>query len=184
MTKLSTAAWIAHELGLAASFGGQLFGRTAFNKNLDAISSEAERGKMLNKTWNRYNAVNALSFGTAAVTWFVGRAGISGEAIDEEARGLVLTKDALMVASLLTGLASVVSGARLSRVAPDGAVPIKTGSEPSAQTPDEAASLLRTVNTLGSVSLGLLGSVIAVTTILSQKAGQSTKWSAVSRFLP
>lgn len=184
MTKISTAAWIAHELGLAAAFGGQLFGRTAFNRNLGAVSSEEERGKMLNQTWNRYNVVNAVSVGTAAVTWFFGRAGISGESIDEEARGLVLTKDALMVASILTGLASMVSGLRLSRLAPDGAVPIKSGSEPSARTPDEAASLLRTVNTLGSVSLGLLGSIIAVSTILSMKAGKSTKWSAVSRFLP
>jgi hypothetical protein len=184
MTKISTAAWIAHELGLAAAFGGQLFGRTAFNRNLGAVSSEEERGKMLNQTWNRYNVVNAVSVGTAAVTWFFGRAGISGESIDEEARGLVLTKDALMVASILTGLASMVSGLRLSRLAPDGAVPIKSGSEPSARTPDEASSLLRTVNTLGSVSLGLLGSIIAVSTILSMKAGKSTKWSAVSRFLP
>lgn len=184
MTKLTTAAWIAHELGLAAAFGGQLFGRTAFNQNLDAIGSEAERGKVLNKTWNRYNTVNAVSVGTAAATWFVGRAGISGESIDDEARGLVLTKDALMAASILTGLASMVSGLRLSRLAPDGAVPIQSGSQPSAQTPEEAASLLRTVNTLGTVSLGLLGSIIAVSTILSMKAGESTKWSAVSRMLP
>jgi hypothetical protein len=34
------------------------------------------------------------------------------------------------------------------------------------------------------VSLGLIASIIAVTTILSQKAGQSTRWSVVSRFLP
>jgi hypothetical protein len=34
------------------------------------------------------------------------------------------------------------------------------------------------------VSLGLIGSIIAITTILSQKAGQSTRWSALSRFLP
>ena len=184
MTKLSTAAWIAHELGLAASFGGQLFGKVALNPNLGVISSEAERGKMLNAAWNRYNAVNAVSMGTAAATWFVGRAGISGESIDEEARGLVLTKDALFVAAILTGLASMISGLRLSRLAPDGATPIQTGTQPSAQTPEEGASLLRTVNILGNVSLGLIGSIIAVSTILSMKAGESTRWSAVSRFLP
>lgn len=184
MTKLSTAAWIAHNLGLAASFGGQLFGRLALNPNLDVISSEAERGKVLNTVWNRYNVLNAASVGTAAATWFFGRAGISGESIDEEARGLVLTKDALFVASILTGLASIVSGLRLSRQAPDGATPVQTGSRPSAQTPEEAASLLRTVNTLGNVSLGLIGAIFVVTTILSMKAGKSTRWSAISRFLP
>jgi len=78
MAQLSTAAWVAHNLGLAACFGGQLFGKLALNPKLDALSSKTERGKMLNAAWNRYNVVNAVSLGTAAATWFVGRAGISG----------------------------------------------------------------------------------------------------------
>jgi hypothetical protein len=184
MAKLSTAAWVAHNLGLAACFGGQLFGKLAFNPELDTLSSKGERGKMLNAAWNRYNAVNAASLGTAAATWFFGRAGISGRAIDEDARNLVLAKDALFVASALTGLASIISGLRLTRQAPEGATPIQTGTEPAPETPEEAAGLLRTVNVLGNVSLGLIGSIIAITTILSQKAGQSTRWSALSRFLP
>jgi hypothetical protein len=184
MAKLTTAAWVAHNLGLAACFGGQLFGKLALNPKLDVLSAKDERGKMLNAAWNRYNAVNAVSLGTAAATWFIGRAGISGESIDEDARNLVLAKDALFVASALTGLASIISGLRLSRQAPDGATPIQTGTEPAPETPEEAAGLLRTVNVLGNVSLGLIASIIAVTTILSQKAGQSTRWSVVSRFLP
>jgi hypothetical protein len=175
MAQLSTAAWVAHYLGLAACFGGQLFGKLALNPKLDALSSKTERGKMLNAAWNRYNVVNAVSLGTAAATWFVGRAGISGESIDE---------DVLFVASILTGLASIISGLRLARQAPEGATPIQTGTEPTPETPEEAAGLLRTVNVLGNVSLGLIASIIEVTTILSQKAGQSARWSAVSRFLP
>jgi hypothetical protein len=184
MAKLSTAAWVAHNLGLAACFGGQLFGKLALNPKLDTLSSKEERGKMLNAAWNRYNAVNAASLGVAAATWFVGRAGISGRAIDDDARNLVLAQDALFVATALTGLASIISGVRLSRQAPEGATPIQTGTEPAPETPEEVVGLLRTVNVLGDVSLGLIGSIIAVTTILSQKAGQSTRWSAVSRFLP
>jgi hypothetical protein len=49
---------------------------------------------------------------------------------------------------------------------------------------DEAARLLRRVNILGNVNLAVLGSVIAVSTILSMKAGESTRWAAVSRLLP
>ena len=184
MAKLTTAAWVAHNLGLAACFGGQLFGKLALNPKLDVLSANDERGKMLNAAWNRYNAVNVISLGTAAATWFIGRAGISGESIDKDARNLVLAKDALFVASALTGLASIISGLRLSRQAPDGATPIQTGTEPAPETPEEAAGLLRTVNVLGNVSLGLIASIIAVTTILSQKAGQSTRWSVVSRLLP
>src|SRR5215217_5674955 len=78
MTKLTTAAWAAHELGLAASFGGLLFGKLALNPNLEVLENKSDRGKLLNKTWNRYNAVNAASVGTAIATWLTGRSAISG----------------------------------------------------------------------------------------------------------
>ena len=184
MSKLSTVAWIAHNLGLAASFGGLLFGKTALNARLDVLDSKPDRGKLLNAAWNRYNVVNALSLGTAALTWFVGRAGISGRSIDEEARGFVLAKDVLFILSALTGLASILQGLSLSRQAPDGAVPIQTGTKPSSATPEEAARLLRSVNLLGNVNLAVIGAIGAITTILSMKAIKSTRWSAVSRFLP
>jgi hypothetical protein len=184
MAKLSTAAWAAHNLGLGTCFGGLLFGKFALNPNLDPISSKEERGKLLTAAWNRYNVVNAVSLGTAAATWFVGRAGISDRSIDEEARNLVLVKDALFVASALSGLASMVSGLRLTRQAPEGAVPVQTGTTPAPETPEEAASLLRTVNVLGNVNLVLFVAIVAVTTMLSMKSGKSTRWSAVSRFLP
>jgi hypothetical protein len=184
MTKLSTAAWIAHNLGIGASFGGLLFGKLALNPNLNVISSRAERGKMLNAAWNRYNTVNALSLGTAAATWWAGRTAISGESLDDEGRNLVLAKDALFVASAVTGLISILSGLSLARQAPDGATPIETGTTPASDTPEKAASLLRRVNLLGNLNLALIGGIGAITTILSQKAGKSTRWSAVSRFLP
>jgi hypothetical protein len=96
----------------------------------------------------------------------------------------VLAKDVLFVASALSGLASIIAGRRLTAQAPEGAVPIESGTEPAPETPEEAAGLLRTVNQLGNLNIVLVAAIIAVTTILSQKAGQSTRWSAVSRFLP
>ena len=39
LSKLTTTAWIAHNLGLAASFGGLLFGKTALNAKLDVLDS-------------------------------------------------------------------------------------------------------------------------------------------------
>lgn len=184
MSKLATTAWMAHNLGLAASFGGILFGKIALNGKLDVLESASDRGKLLNAAWNRYNAINVVSLGTAAATWFIGRAGISGRSIDEEARGLVLTKDVLFVVSALTGLASIVQGLALTRQAPDGAVPIESGTKPAPETPDEAARLLRSVNVLGNVNLVLIGAIDAISTILAMKANKSTRWSAVTRLLP
>jgi hypothetical protein len=148
---LSTAAWVAHNLGLAACFGGLLFGKTALNPSLSAIDSEADRGKILNTAWNRYNAINIASFATAAATWFPGRLGLSGKEIDQQTRNLVLAKDALFAVGALTGLASVIQGRALTGQAPEGAVPIESGTTPAAHTPEKAAGLLRSVNQLGKV---------------------------------
>ena len=185
MTKLSTAAWVAHELGLATSLGGLLFGKLALNPNLEVLENKSERGELLNKTWNHYNAVNALSVGTAIATWLTGRAAISGNlSLGEEANNLVRTKDALLATAAATGLISMISGLQLTRQAPDGATPIDSGVSPAPEMSEEAARLLRRVNVLGNVNIAILGGVIAVSTILSMKANESVRWSLVSRLLP
>ena len=184
-SKLTTAAWVAHELGLAASFGGLLFGKLALNPNLEVVENKPDRGKLLNKSWNRYNVVNALSVGTAIATWLTGRAAISGNlALDEEANNLVRTKDALLATAAATGLISMISGLQLTRQAPDGATPIDSGVSPAPEMSEEAARLLRRVNVLGNVNIAVLGGVIAVSTILSMKANESVRWSLLSRLLP
>jgi uncharacterized membrane protein len=184
MSKLSATAWLAHNLGLGACFGGLLFGKVALNPSLDALESRSERGKILNAVWNRYNIVNAASFATAAATWFPGRLGLSGQEIDSQTRRLVLAKDGLFAVGAVTGIASIVQGLALARQAPQGAVPIETGTTPAAETPERASALLRSVNLLGNVNIGVTGGILAVTTILSMKASESTRFSGLSRFLP
>jgi hypothetical protein len=181
---LSTAAWVIHNLGLAVSFGGSVFGKAALNPNLDVISSGSDRGKLLNTTWNRFNAISAGSFIASAATWFPGRLGLSGGEIDEQTRNLALAKDLLFAASTLSGLASVIQGRALTGQAPGGAVPIASGTTPSTNTPEKAASLLRPVNQLGNVNLAIPGAILGMTTTLSMKATESAKLSAVSRLLP
>jgi len=185
MTKLTTAAWVVHKLGLATSFGGVIFGKLALNPTLDVIDSKPDRGKILNSAWNRFNVVSTISTGTAIATWLTGRAAISGElALDEEANNLVRTKDALLATAAVTGLVSMLSGISLSRQAPDGATPLDDGLTPAPEMSEDAARLLRRVNLLGNVNIAVLGGVIAVSTILSQKAGKSIGWAAASRLLP
>jgi hypothetical protein len=181
---LSTAAWVAHNLGLAACFGGLLFGKVALNPSLSAIESEAERGKVLNTTWNRYNAINVASFAIAAATWFPGRLGLSGKERDQQTRNLVLAKDILFGVRALSGLASVIQGKALTDQAPYGAVPIESGTTPASETPEKAASLLRSVNQLGNLNILVTGAILGITTVLSMKATESARFSAVSRFLP
>ena len=184
MAKLTATAWAAHDLGLAACFGGLLFGKASLNPKLGVLSSETDRGKLLNAAWNRYNLLNVASFATAAVTWFPGRLGLSGKEVDDQTRNLVLAKDILFAVGAVTGLASVVQGRSLTQQASEGAVPIATGTTPSSKTPDKAASLLRSVNVLGNANIAVIGGILGVTSILSMKATESKRLGRLSRFLP
>jgi hypothetical protein len=184
MSKLSTATWVVHSLGLAASFGGTLFGKFALNPSVKMLNSKLDRGKVLSSAWNRYNLLNPTSLGMAAATWFVSRADISGRASNEEARSLVLAKDVLFGVAIPTGLASVIGQLILSRQAPEGATPSETGNIPAPETPDGSARLVRMNSVLGNVSIALFARIIAVTTMLSMKSGESVPWSIVSRVLP
>ena len=81
------AARIAHDLGLAACFGGTLFGKVVFNSSLPAVGSKTERGRLGAAFWNSANPVNAAAFGLAVATWLPGPLGRScGEA--EGGRGV------------------------------------------------------------------------------------------------
>lgn len=106
------------------------------------------------------------------------------EATNLAALDLVLAKDILFFVGALTGLASVIQGRALAGQAPEGAVPIESGTTPSATTPERAAGLLRSVNQLGNVNIAVTGAILGITTILSMKATKSARFSAVSRFLP
>ena len=53
MSNTSNAAGIAHNLGLAAWFGGTLFGQVALNPTVSSISDRRER--VLNESWGRFN---------------------------------------------------------------------------------------------------------------------------------
>lgn len=184
MATLSTSAWVLHDLGLAAGFGGPLFGKLALHRAVRDIHSEAERGKVLADAWKRYNLVNAISLGAATLTWFLGRAMISGRSIDEETRNLVRLKDGLLAATVVTGVANMLAGEEMRGQAPGGAVPVREGNVPSMHTPRKAAGLQRLLRTVGPLNIALTASVIGVTTILAMKSGHSTKWSFVSRLLP
>jgi hypothetical protein len=184
MATLSTSAWVLHDLGLAAGFGGPLFGKLALHRAVRDIHDESERGMVLNDAWRRYNLVNIASLGVAAGTWMLGRALISGRSIDKETRTLVLVKDVLLGATIVTGALSMVSGEQLRREAPEGAVPVEQGNVPSPRTPRRAAALQRFLGVMGPLNIALTAGVIGITTVLAMKAGRSSKWGLLSRLLP
>jgi hypothetical protein len=173
MATLSTSAWVLHDLGLAAGFGGPLFGRLALTPAVKQIASREERDRVLDVAWRDYNVVDAISLLTMGVTWLAGRSKFSGRAVDRRTRRLVIAKDVLVGSAIATGLVNVVASRVLSHS--------RQGEAGDARTPRRAAKLLKV---MGPINIGLVAGVIGVTAVLGMKAGRSARWAVVSRFLP
>jgi hypothetical protein len=168
---VSQAGRAAHELGVAALLGGNLFGRLALHPSVDRISDPAERGEVVNAAWRRYGTVNSIGLAALTAGWAGARA--------EEARGpgrltgreraLARVKDGLVATVFVTGVATAIEGIRFGRQAPDGAVPLADGSTPDASTPPRAARMKRTLNVLGAVAIGSEAALVAVNAALAQE---------------
>lgn len=168
---LAYAARAAHDVGLAAWLGGAMFGKFAHNPSLTRISSHSERGAVANAAWNGYNTVNIAGMGAAAFGWGSSRLTETANAnLTSTEQTLAQIKDLLMAVSLLTGTASAVQGARLAKQAPDGAVPVETGTEPAPETPRAAAKIQRSLGVLGNVNIVAGVGVVAVNAVLAQIA--------------
>ncbi len=166
---VSHAARVAHDLGLAGLLGGNLFGRLALHPAVARVSDKAERGEVVNAAWRRYGAVNSLSLAAVTVGWAGARATEARDSLlSSRERALARAKDGLVAGVLVTGLATALQGVRFARQAPDGAVPIETGSHSAPETPPAAASLKRGLNALGATAAVLEVALVAVNAGLAQ----------------
>jgi hypothetical protein len=138
MTAMTRAA---QDVGIALLLGGNVFGRRAMHPALEWVSSPEERGKVTNEAWKRYGLFNSL-----------GLAGVVGGWALERGSGPVRVQDVTVAAVAVTGVASAIEGVRFGRSAPGGAVPLQSGSEPSADTPQPAVRTKRLLNALGQAS--------------------------------
>jgi hypothetical protein len=157
----------AHDVGLAALFGGNLFGRLAMHPALEGVCGPEERGQVVNAAWRRYGTVNSLSLVAILAGWGGAR---SYEAADRfltpRERKLARAKDVTVGVVTVTGLASAVAGVRFGAQAPGGAVPLESGTKTAAETPPRATRIKHLLNGLGRASaaseLVLLGLQAAI----------------------
>ncbi|MBI5106180.1 MAG: hypothetical protein HZB46_14565 [Solirubrobacterales bacterium] len=168
---VSQAGRAAHDLGLAAIVGGNLFGRMALHPAVERISDPAERGEVVNAAWRRYGTVNSLGLAALTAGWAGARAEeVRGRGrLTARERTLARAKDALVGTVLVTGLATAAEGMRFARQAPGGAVPLADSSHPLPSTPAPAARLKRRLNVLGAVAIGAEAALVAVNAALSQE---------------
>jgi uncharacterized membrane protein len=193
MSYLSSAAWIAHDLGLATTIGGTLFGRGALHPALnERLGDDQERKMVADAAWRKFTWMNLAAHGVFAATWFVGRTMLSGREVSQTSRTLTKVKDGLVIASLATGVATAIVGRILGKkvrereAARQDSGSIRGVGGPSDAGPSDAGieRLRQVVGTLGKINLLATAGIGAVTTALSMEASHSLPFSLVSRRLP
>ncbi len=169
----SLAGLVAQDASLAALLGGNLFGRVAMHPALAGVADKAERGKVLNKAWRRYGSVNSLALTGLVAGWASARRDERGPLwASRRRRTLVLAKDITVGAVVVTGLASAAVGIGFAQQAPEGAVPIDSGSAPAPETPPRAARLKRAVNILGGLNLAAEISLVTINGLLARSTSR------------
>jgi hypothetical protein len=152
--QLQNAGRIAHDVGLATWFGGQVFGKFSLNPVVAVIDDEATRGKVVNTGWFTFNPIGLAGLAVGGgVHVAARRTEVADRNLRPVERRLARAQDVLLATSALLTVATGVQGARLAKQAPDGAVPLATGKQPSPATPPKAVALQRSVNALGAGSL-------------------------------
>ena len=167
---LSQVGRAAHDLGLAGLLGGQLYGRYALHPAVEEVSDSRERGRVVNRAWQRYGTVQSLSL-LAVVSGWAGARGAEArpKRLSRPERRLALAKDVLIGTSALTGMATAVAGMRFARTAPGGAVPLTDGDHVAPEGDDRQRRAKRRVNALSTVAIASEAALIAVNAALGQQ---------------
>ena len=166
---VGTVGRAAHDVGLAAILGGNLFARIGMHPALSEVTDPRERGKVVNAAWRRYGTINSLALAALIAGWAASRPGEPDRTtLSERERALAAVRDGAVVAVAVTGVAAGIQGVRFSRMEPEGAVPMEDGSEPGAAASPGESRAKRRLNLLGAVHLGSALSLAGVNTAVSR----------------
>jgi len=168
---ISSAGRAAHDIGLAAIVGGNLFARVGMHPAVASISDPAERGEVVNGAWRRYGTVNSLSLAALLAGWAGARLGETRpKYLTETERRLALVKDASLAGLALSGVAAGLLGIKFGRSAPEGAVPLTDGDNTAEEATAGQDRLKRRLELLSNAQL-LFGAGIAISNAaLSQQS--------------
>jgi hypothetical protein len=158
-----------HDLGLAAWFGGSLFGAVGLNGASAAVKDPVDRVTVANAGWARWAPVNAAAIGVHAIGGIALIAANKGRVVAQKGtRGNTIVKGALTLAAMGVTAYSGSQGARLGKNSP---TPAASGVDPSPATSPEAASAQKQLKLL-QWSIPVLTGVLLV---LGAQQGEQQK---------
>ena len=166
---LSSIGRAAHDVGVGAIVGGNLFARVGMHPALREVSDPRERGSATNAAWRRYGVVNGLALGSVLAGWLGARLDeASPRMLSARERKLAVAKDVAVGAVAITGVAASIAGVRFAAMEPGGAVPLEDGDTPAPQASVKEARTKRFLNAVGTANLVSAISLAGVNAALSQ----------------
>jgi hypothetical protein len=170
---------MAHDLGLAAWFGGSLMGAVGLNGAAQEVKDSAERPRVASAGWARWAPVNAAAVGVHLV---------GGALIVKANKGRVVGQTGVVqwtaAKTALTGAAlaaTAYAGALGRTVQVAGSVPADSGTEPSQATPAEAAAAMKRLQLLQWAIPVLTGGIVVASAVMGeqQRPSEVVKGAAV-----
>lgn len=177
MSERQTVVRSMHDLGLAAWFGGSLFGAVGLNGASAAVSNPVDRVTVANAGWARWAPVNAAAIGVHAIGGIALIVGNKGRvAAQKGTRGNTILKGALTLAAMGVTAYSGTQGARLGKASP---TPADSGVDPNSATSPEAASAQKQLKLLQWSIPVLTGTLL----VLGAQQGEQQKPSQIAKGL-
>jgi hypothetical protein len=166
---ISSAGRAAHDIGLGALVGGNLFARVGMHPAVAAIDDPRERGQVVNSAWRRYGTVNSAALAAIVAGW-------AGARVDEAAPGmlsarerrLAAAKDLAVAAVAATGIAGAIAGVRFGAMEQDGSVPLLDGDTAAPGATADERRTKRALNVIGSAHLASALALVGINAALAQ----------------
>ncbi len=173
MPQMNSVARTAHDLGLAAWFGGSLMGAVGLNGASSVLDDSQERTKVANAGWARWTPANLAAIGSYLVGAVVlTRANKGRLASQKGVAGVSIAKTALTALTMGATLYSRVLGQKMM----DTTAPAASATNPNNNTPDDVARSQRQLRVLQWVIPAHVGALIA----LSSRMGEQQRPAAVA----
>jgi hypothetical protein len=166
-----------HDVGLAAWFGGTLANAVALNAAASEAGSDKATGAVTNAGWDRWTPVNAAAIG-AHLVGSIGLLGANRDRLKAQqgVASMAVAKTALTAAALgVTAYSRVLGG----KVSAHTHVPAESGTQPTAETPQDVAKAQQQLSTLQWLVPVITGALVVV----SSFAGEQQRASEVRRGL-
>ena len=177
MTALTSAAWVVHDVGLAAAIGGPLFEYTAMAPALANASDTSQRDRISVDAAQRFSLIKLVSHASFAVPWIIGRTMRSGREVSATARKLTVAKDVLVGISFVSGLIGLLGVKRVRDRAEQGE---NTQGRTKNQLPTKSGGM----GAIGMLNMVANAGILGITALLAMEGTKSVCFARSSRRLP